>query len=324
MTITLKDGVYIGLKDEVYFAQDRLGSTDMSVLHKDPASWWYGSRHNPNRHEREVSEEMQFGSALHALVLEGEEAYADRAEISPFEDFRTKEARVWRDDAVIRGKIIMTEDMDRRVRHMAALILNHPELGAPMRGGLSEVAVLWTDPTGVKMRAKFDKLLPAFVVDLKTFSGDAKGRTTKEQCTGLVAGRSMDVQRFLYFQARQRMASLPVIGGTPAEQDWLRKVATVEAWDWCWIFYRRRDDKKSHAPVIQPVLRPHLGVTFDSGRRKTEVALSNYIAFRERFGFTVPWAVVEPSWEPVDHDFPPWLNEVCEPVTFPAEQGKAA
>ncbi|MCA0358701.1 MAG: PD-(D/E)XK nuclease-like domain-containing protein [Proteobacteria bacterium] len=324
MTIALPDGVYIDLSDEVYFAQDRLGSTDLSVLHRDPASWWYGSRHNPDRPVRVPSVEMQFGSALHALVLEGEAVYQDKAVISPFEDFRSKEARIWRDDAIIRGKIIMTEDMDRRVRHMSALILNHPELGPPMREGMSEVAILWTDESGVKLRAKIDKLLPRFAIDLKSYGGDAKGRTIREQCLNLVASRSMDVQRFMYWRARQQMAGLPVVGGSPDQQAWIKRVAAVDVWSWCWIFYRRRDDERGQAPIIQPIIRETNDVTFDSGRRKMEVALANYRAFRDRFGFTVPWALVEEAIAPADHDFPPWLTEVADTVSFPAEQEQAA
>jgi hypothetical protein len=140
----LPDGIYVGLSDAAYFGQDRLGSTDLVKLHKDPASWWYQSRHNRDYSRPDPTEELNFGSALHVLVLEGDDAFAGRCVISPFEDFRTKEAKVWRDEQ------ILTEDSDRRVRHMAALILNHPELGGRCGGGLSEVAVLWT---GVRARS---------------------------------------------------------------------------------------------------------------------------------------------------------------------------
>lgn len=334
--ITLPDGVYLDLKDETYFAQDRLGSTDLTVLHKDPASWWYGSRHNPNRHQKKVSDEMIFGSALHALTLEGEAAYEARVRIKPSEypDAKTGEMKPWNGNANWCKDwleendrpefLILTEDADRRVRHMAALILNHPELGAPMRGGMSEVAILWTDPSGVKLRAKIDKLLPKFAIDLKSYGGDAKGRTIKEQCLNLVASRSMDVQRFMYWRARQQMAALPIYGGTPDQQAWIKRVAAVEDWDWCWIFYRRRDDERGTAPIVQPVIRPTNDASFDSGRQKMDVALANYRTFRDRFGFDVPWAVVEQQWMPKDHDFPPWLSEVSDPVTFPADQEQAA
>jgi hypothetical protein len=335
----LPDGVYIGLNDDRYFAQDRLGSTDLVVLHKDPSSWWYGSRLNPSRQERERTEELDFGSALHALVLEGEDVYSIRCAIRPdtYIDAKTGEEKKWHGGAGPckewmelndrPDRLILTEDADRRVRHMAELILNHPELGAPMRGGLSEVSVFWTGVDGVRLRARFDKLLPRFIVDLKTFGGDAKGRTVKQQCLGLVAQRDMDVQRYLYFVARQKMAELidggHLVGGNAHEREWITKAAAIEDWRWCWIFYRRRDDRRPYAPVVKPILRSHLDVTFDTGRRKVEVALQNFLTFRERFA-DIPWAIIEPTEEPDDHEFPSWLADVCEPVAFREEEDAAA
>lgn len=338
MTIQLDDGVYISLRDETYFAQDRLGSTDLKLLHQDPASWWYSSASNPNRQDRERSDEMDFGSALHALVLEGEDVYQAKTVVRPdtYFDAKTGEEKKWHGGAGPckewmeindrPGRIILTADADHRVRHMADLILNHPELGAPMRGGLSEVTVFWTALDGTKLRAKFDKLLPRFVVDLKTFGGDARGRTIKDQCLGLVAQRDMDVQRYLYFLARSKMAELieagRLVGGNEHQREWITKTAAVEDWRWCWIFYRRRDDRRPYAPVVKPILRSHFDCTFDSGRRKVEVALQNFAAFRERF-VDIPWAVIEPTEEPLDHEFPSWLADVREPVTFPAEDQAA-
>lgn len=339
MTKPLADGVYINLDAETYFAQDRLGSTDLSVLHNRPADWFYGSRHNPHRGERKVSDEMAFGSALHVLLLEGEDAYRRTVSVKPatYIDAKTGEEKPWNGNATVckdwleahdkPGVTIIAEDADRRVRHMAALIRNHPELGPPMGKGLSEVSVLWTNEQGVKLRARFDKLLPAFVVDLKTFGGDARGRSTTDQCLALVAQRSMDVQRFLYFQARTCMADLikagALHGGTDAQREWIAKVAAVEVWSWCWIFYRRQDDAAGYAPIVKPILRSHFDGSFESGRQKVAVALANYAAFVRRFGFTVPWAVIEPAEEPADHSFPPWLNDVAEPVTFPEEKDAA-
>lgn len=332
----LPDGVYVNLPAEVYFAQDRLGSTDLAVLHSEPADWWYRSRHNPHRHEKETTEDMAFGSALHALLLEGEAVYAKTVRIRPdtYEDAKSGEEKPWNGNSNVckawleandrPGVTIITSDADRRVQHMAELIRRHPELGEPMQAGMSEVSVLWTDPSGVKLRARFDKLLPAFVVDLKTFGGDARGDTVRQQCLGLVANRSMDVQRFLYAQARAAMASLPIIGAKPKEAEWLQKVAAVEQWQWCWIFYRRQDDRKGHAPVVKPILRSAGDATYLTGERKTAIALQNYRTFVDRFGFDVPWAVIEVTEEPQDHEFPPWIERVHEPVTFPSDIKDAA
>lgn len=334
----LPDGVYIGLSDERYFAQDRLGSTDLVLLHSDPSSWYYGSRLNPDRVEKARTDELQFGSALHALVLEGEEAYARKVRIRPdfYPDKKTGEMKPWHGAATfckdwaeindVPGVIVLTEDADRRCRHMAALILNHPELGAPMRGGLSEVTVFWTSADGIRLRARFDKLLPRFVVDLKSYGGDAEGRTVREQCLRLVARRNMDVQRYLYAVARGKMAELikagALVGGNAHEREWIAKAAKVEDWSWCWIFYRRRDDQRPYAPVVKPIMRPADDLTFDTGRRKAEVALQNYATFRGRFA-DVPWAIVEPAEQPEDREFPPWIDTVNEPVSFPQEERAA-
>ncbi len=328
MTTSLSDGVYLGLAEEHYFAQPRLGSTDLVLLHKDPASWWYGSRYNPDRPVRDPTPEMEFGKALHALVLEGEEAYDERSAVSPYDDFRTKESRIWRDEQVINGRIVMTADMDLRVRHMSALILNHPELGAALKAGMSEVSVLFTMPSGVQMRARFDKMLPRFTVDLKSFGGDARGDTIRQQCTGLIATRDYDVQRYIYDVARRAMSGLiaagAIYGGTDEEKAWVTKAAAIEAFQWCWIFYRRRDDARPYAPVVKPIVRPPEDFTYMTGHKKASVALANYQAFIERFGFEVPWAVIESTEEPSDTDFPPWLDRAFSPVEFPQPETEAA
>jgi hypothetical protein len=339
--ITLQDGVYVGLASGRYFAADRLGSTDLKTLHNQPADWWYASRHNRDRRPPGPSDEMEFGSALHLLLLEGEDAYRKHCVIKPatYIDAKTGEEKDWNGNANVckawleehdrPGVHIITEDADRRVRHMTALIQNHPELGGPMQKGLSEVSVLWThEASGIRLRARFDKLLPRFTVDLKSFGGHARGIGMTQQCLWLVKDRHMDVQRFMYFLARQAMAGLiergQVFGAAPVQVDWLRKVAAVEDWRWCWIFYRRRDDTKGHAPIVKPIYRSHFDATFESGRQKFEVALANYRTFVSRFGFDVPWAIVEPGEEPADHDMPIGLNDCPPPFTFPSEQEQAA
>lgn len=73
----IPDGVHLGLKPEKYFAEDALGSSDLIRLAKSGAGWWWSSRHNPDYTDKR-SRELNVGSALHALLLEGEGAYSDR------------------------------------------------------------------------------------------------------------------------------------------------------------------------------------------------------------------------------------------------------
>lgn len=116
----------------------------------------------------------------------------------------------------------------------------------------------------------------------------------------------------------------PIFGATAEQEVWLKKVAAVTDWQWGWVFYRRQDDEKGHAPVVKPILRSPRDATYLTGERKTAVALQNYQTFVARFGFDVPWAVVEVTEEPQDHEFPPWLERIHEPIAFPEPLKDAA
>lgn len=78
----LPDGVYLGLSETDYFAQDRLGSSDVKDLHFHREGWWWSSRHNPDR-DNSQSDAQNYGTALHAIMLEGLSAYEDRFRVEP-------------------------------------------------------------------------------------------------------------------------------------------------------------------------------------------------------------------------------------------------
>lgn len=81
MTELLPDGVWLNLPAEEYFGQG-LGSTDLIGLYKRKLGWWWSSHHNP-RHKRKETAAQTYGSALHAIILEGEKAYAERFAVRP-------------------------------------------------------------------------------------------------------------------------------------------------------------------------------------------------------------------------------------------------
>lgn len=70
------DGVYLGLDEARYHADPALGSSDLKALATDPAAWWWGSAHNPDRREDgEEKAHRVLGRAVHKLVLEGGAAF---------------------------------------------------------------------------------------------------------------------------------------------------------------------------------------------------------------------------------------------------------
>lgn len=83
MTIQLKDGIYIRLDFEEYVEQDALGGSDKATLWLRKQGFWWKSRHNPFRGPRKSTPDQAFGTALHAMLLEGPAAYEARFCVKP-------------------------------------------------------------------------------------------------------------------------------------------------------------------------------------------------------------------------------------------------
>lgn len=352
----LPDGVYIGLSEARYFRQRRLGSSDLKTLFKSPADWWWGSEFNPNKKPRKwtFGNDRDYGHGFHALLLEGEEAYRRKAALSPFDTFATKEAKAWRDEQLAENIAILSEEMDRNIRHMTLLVQHHPQLVEAMAEGLSEVTVLWTDEQGHRLRARFDKLLPAFTIDPKSFGAHNRGRDDQDRALRIIAGLSYDVQRYLYDAARERMIQFlldgQLYGGTAEQQAWLQRFPEADearlaermefypnghpdqqsAWSWMWLFMQKPSDSKGNAPVLMPIERPRFDLTWRTGKLKCETALANYDHFVRRFGLgetpnddgevAVPWASINAVWRPLDEEFPPWLGDVNAALSTAEEE----
>lgn len=78
----LPDGVYIHLPEARYFKQHCLGSTDLAGLWLRQEGWWWRSPNNPYW-IRQATPPQAYGSALHTLVLEGDEVFARRYARAP-------------------------------------------------------------------------------------------------------------------------------------------------------------------------------------------------------------------------------------------------
>lgn len=74
----LPDGIYFGLSENTYHAQRRIGSTALKHLLTSGPTFWWKSFMNEEFGEAAVEEETEAltsGSALHKIVLEGEEEF---------------------------------------------------------------------------------------------------------------------------------------------------------------------------------------------------------------------------------------------------------
>lgn len=81
----LADGVYFGLPEEKYFAQEALGSSDIKKLRKSASDWWWETPHNAmyDPPEESDTDAKAFGKALHKRLLEGETAFASSYYVMP-------------------------------------------------------------------------------------------------------------------------------------------------------------------------------------------------------------------------------------------------
>lgn len=102
MADDLPDGLYLHLDEDAYFAQRRLGSSDLVKLFQQREGWWWSSHLNTRRVEK-PKEALNFGKALHAAVLEGLGAYESRFAVAP-------------DQADIKDLCVTVEDITTALR----------------------------------------------------------------------------------------------------------------------------------------------------------------------------------------------------------------
>lgn len=201
--------VIFGMPEDEYHAIEALGGTDLRNILIWPLTYWSKSRMNPDR-EDEESDAKEFGKAYHKLVHEGDEAFhaTYAAELDPKDypkHLRTGEQLKERCEELKLSKSGTLAEMSKRIRTVdkSALLWNqlieeheakHPQriflkkkdmrrlalchralLASPaaglIQGGMSEVSIFWPDRlTGVRCKARIDKLHPGKIVESKTFA----------------------------------------------------------------------------------------------------------------------------------------------------------
>lgn len=312
----LKDGLYVNMPESVYFALDRIGSSDLKVLASDmPEDFFYGSKKNPDREVVESEDDLLFGRALHSFVLEGQFAFESTYVKSPHDSYVPAAAKAWKKEVIASGKVPLKAKTYRSVYHMGYLVRNHPTIGEYLKGGIAEITILFTFD-GIPMRARFDKLLSNEIIDLKSL-GRHKGAVWAPDgidkqiytCLRVVRDLGYSLQRHLYSRARGFMRSHVenglVYGASPAQMTWLKEISKQETWGFMWLFYRKlsNSSKSPAAPVLTPIYRQMADYTDIKGEKMLNIAVENYHRLVEQFGWDVPWARLSLAVEPDDAVF---------------------
>jgi len=98
----------------------------------DPDTWKASKK-------KETTASMGFGSLVDCLLLETDK-FESRYCVSPYSDFRKKEAQEWRDEMAAAGVEIVTEDKLAAAQDACDAIRNHDAAAAILYGAKTQVA----------------------------------------------------------------------------------------------------------------------------------------------------------------------------------------
>lgn len=117
-----------------------------------------------------ASKAIDLGQLAHMFVLGGD---AEAFTVSPYADFRTKEARNWRDEIIDSGKTIVTAEQYQSISQIVDNIEAHPMSQRLLKDVNTKHEVeMFAKANSVELRGKADSILvdaeSMVIVDIKT------------------------------------------------------------------------------------------------------------------------------------------------------------
>lgn len=332
-------GLYFGLPEEAYFADDALGSTDLKRLLISPADFWDGSLWNPCREDAATRYKTR-GTALHTHILIGEEAFHQRyaraldkddhpdalitaddlkralreigGAVSGTKDVLIERLtnlstrfKIWDlmvAEQVATGKIILPADDYDRVVRASAMIKRNPSLERCFERGMPEVSVFW-EADGVRFRARFDYLRMTSIVDLKSFSNSLDKPIELAIKSAFWNGRH-DMQASHYLNARhvaRRFIRAGRVFGD-VDMDWLNRLAEVDQYSFVFVYHTLSGATVTRGLQIHPGHMIDGAASVDIGK-----AIDVYKRHYDVFGEDM-WVDMEPIYDMTDDDIPLWLR----------------
>lgn len=255
------------MREVDYRALPALSGTGVSTLLESPADWLW-----KQEHPTQTTPAMMFGTLVHALTLnnytEAEDPYAftpasidPSVVLSPFEYFRTAEARAWRDEQKAAGLVPVNQsdyqklvdkaeatnaalqakkdDAHQRAQVLADAVHSHDVAGRILSAPGTAEVVVSGNHNGAPLKGRIDWLpVGGPIVDLKTARNvnlramssalDSFGYATQLAHYGLLADR-LDRPYIIAVRNEQRPAVAVYRLGQATWDAALR--ATERAWD---------------------------------------------------------------------------------------------
>lgn len=301
-------GVYFNMPDDEYHADPALGSTSIKRLLEQPFDYWWESPMNELRPEREDTEALIVGRAMHALLLEGEEKFEREymrgpdnsgKDLAPSDKAnRTKAAKKV---AAERGQELLKFDAYARIKIAGQMIAKNPDLDGCFANGYSEVSVFWRSH-GVPCKARFDYLKVKGIGDLKSITNQM-GREFTRACIDQISNYRYDMQAAHYLEGRAQMAQFIADGAVFGDHDaaWLKRVVAFERPAFQWVFV-----SKTGAPLVwSATISPGNGI-LDFAHACRMKSLDNYVRYMGEFGPSQLWALITPPMELTMDSMPKW------------------
>ena len=155
----MKPGIYDGIKSADYHADEALGSTSLKTLATRTPAHYQHEKANPKS-----SDAFDFGTAVHSLILEGDESGIG---VWNFPNWTTKAAREGREESRAAGLIPMLEKDWQQVEAIRDAVMAHPFARGLFTGHKAEQSVFWEEG-GLMFKCRPDAWQPGALIDLKT------------------------------------------------------------------------------------------------------------------------------------------------------------
>lgn len=339
-------GIYFSLPASEYHADKSLGSSSIKAIATDSIEYQFDRLYG----EDLDTDALRFGSALHALLLEGrdvlnaqfchefdksltegaldtipelkawleekgvkglsgkkkDDLIAAVREIDPDQPIAAVIKAKW--DAENEGKVMLPPKRWAQIETAARWLQRDPLLGAVMtdgtfNSGAPEVSVFYED-RGVRLKARFDRLLRHAIVDVKSFapwfSGNLEGAAIK-----VIERMRYDIQAADYVRAWHKAKELYLEGRVFGEQPFptfLEECFDRDEPRWIWVFV-----KSKGAP--QPlVVDWQAKFAMRAAMEKVEYAIDEYIRLRDEFGEDNEWVPQRPALTVDDTSLPSWFG----------------
>ncbi|GAB3192024.1 PD-(D/E)XK nuclease-like domain-containing protein [Nesterenkonia suensis] len=114
--------------------------------------------------DRKTTPAMEFGTAVHSMVLEAGEGVV----LVHADSWRTKAAKAEKDAIEAEGMVPLLAADYTRAEDIARAVHAHPVAGPLLRGADTEVSAYGRHGSGVTLRGRFDAVKSGVLIDLKT------------------------------------------------------------------------------------------------------------------------------------------------------------